>query len=107
MILNAAIVLPLAIHLLYVSFVFLGNSIPTIAKWAMKYPVEFLMDITIKAPTFFLLLAFAASTYYVWLSALCLLGMVVSLIRLRVGVPDDHYFDAANPPARVNLKNDL
>lgn len=104
---SVAISLSLVTYFLCVSFLFLGNSIATIAKWAMKYPFDFLMDITIKTPTFFLVLAVSVSNYYEWLSILCLVGMLISFICLRIGLPNDYHLDIDNPPPGVNLDDDL
>ena len=87
------LLLTLAVHVCYVGYLFLGHPITTIWQWIKRHPKYCVIDVTVRAPTFYFLLAsfavfgiqggasiFSLATR-IWLF-LCFVGFVSSMIIL-------------------------
>ncbi len=87
------LLLTLVVHFCYVGYLFLGYPIKTIWQWIKHHPRYCLIDVTVRAPTFYFLLAsfavlgipgsasFFSPASRIWLF-LCFVGFVSSMIIL-------------------------
>ncbi len=84
------LLLTTAIHLCYIGYPFLGQPIKSSWQWIKHHPKAFLIDVTLRAPTFYFLLGGVTFILPAWTTWVCMVGFVSSLILLFTSPPRNY-----------------